>query len=213
MIRTLAFLLAVIAAAPAFAEPEGAALVGALGVQIMKPSGQPGINVQGSGVYLGNGLVLTAAHVIKPNPTLPTATVVMDGIQTEAKVAAIGQGAVDLALLKIEPGEISHQRRALEPLKVCDLGTAPNQYVVVAAEGVISTSKTIGSPVQLPASTGTWSNVLSTGYGHGSSGGGVFDALKGCLAGIIIVAVSGPGVELTQFVPAPEIAMFLAGKR
>ena len=212
MIRRLALLLA-LAAAPALAEPQDAALAGALGVQIEKPAGDNVHFSQGSGVYLGNGLVLTAAHVIKVDPANPGASVILDGWKTDAKLLAAGQPGLDLALLKIDPAEVSRQRRDLKPLEVCALGTVPNQPVVVAAQGQVSLSKTIGAPIKAPALTGDWSDILATGYGHGASGGGVFDALKGCLAGIIIIEATAPGIELTQFVPAPEIAMFLAGKR
>lgn len=212
MIRKLAFLAAFVAA-PALAEPQDAALVGALGVQIEKPAGDHLHFSQGSGVYLGNGLVLTAAHVIKVDPANPSASVILDGWKTEAKLVAIGQGAVDLALLKVDPAELSRQRRDMKPLDVCTLGTAPNQPVVVAALGSVSLSRTVGAPIRSPALSGDWSDILATGYGHGASGGGLFDAGKGCLAGIIIIEATAPGVELTQFVPAPEISVFLAGKR
>ena len=213
MIRKLIALLGLVAAAPALAEPQDAALVGALGVQIEKPAGDNVHFSQGSGVFLGNGLVLTAAHVLKVDPANPAASVILDGWKTEAKLIATGQAGLDLALLKLDPAEISRPRRDLKPIEICSLGTAPNQPVVVAAQGSVSLSKTIGAPIKAPALTGDWSNILATGYGHGASGGGVFDALKGCLAGIIIIEATAPGIELTQFVPAPEIAMFLAGKR
>jgi len=206
-------ILAALMAAPALAEPQDAALVGALGVQIEKPAGDHVHFSQGSGVYLGNGLVLTAAHVVKVDPANPISSVIMDGWKTDAKLVAIGQGAVDLALLKIEPGEVSRQRHDMKPLDICTLGTTPNQPVVVAALGSISLSKTVGAPIRSAALNGDWSDILATGYGHGASGGGLFDAAKGCLAGIIIIEATAPGIELTQFVPAPEIAVFLAGKR
>ena len=212
MMRKLAIIAALVAA-PALAEPQDAAMVGALGVQIEKPAGDHVHFSQGSGVYLGNGLVLTAAHVVKVDPANPISSVIMDGWKTDAKLVAIGQGVVDLALLKIEPGELSHQRHDMKPLDICTLGTAPNQPVVVAALGSISLSKTVGAPIRSATLNGDWSDILATGYGHGASGGGLFDAAKGCLAGIIIIEATAPGIELTQFVPAPEIAVFLAGRR
>jgi len=212
MMRKLA-LLAALAAAPALAEPQDAALVGALGVQIEKPAGDHVHFSQGSGVYLGNGLVLTAAHVVKVDPANPVSSVVLDGWKTDAKLVALGQGAVDLALLRVDPAELSRQRRDMKPLDICALGTAPNQPVVVAAQGAISLSKTVGAPIRSTTLNGDWSDILATGYGHGASGGGVFDAAKGCLAGILIIEATAPGIELTQFVPAPEIAVFLAGRR
>jgi S1-C subfamily serine protease len=211
MMRKFAFLAALLAA-PVFAEPQDAALVGALGVQIEKPAGDHVHFSQGSGVYLGNGLILTAAHVVTVDPANPVSSVVLDGWKTDARLIAAGQ-SVDLALLRVEPGELSRQRREMRPLDVCTLGTAPNQPVIVAALGSVTLSKTIGAPVKSTTLNGDWTDILGTGYTHGASGGGVFDAAKGCLAGILIIEATGPGVELTQFVPAPEIAMFLAGRR
>jgi len=210
--RKLAFLLA-LAAAPVWAEPPDAPLAGALGVQIEKPAGDHVHFAQGSGVYLGNGLVLTAAHVIQLDPGNPVSSVIMDGWKTDARVAAIGVNGLDLALLQINPAEVARQRRDLKPVEICATGTGPKQPVVVAAQGAISLSQTVDAPINAPALKGDWTDILATGYSHGSSGGGVFDASKGCLAGIIVIEATAPGIALTQFVPAPQITNFLAGRR
>lgn len=210
--KKLAFLLA-LAAMPALAEPSDAPLAGALGVQIEKPAGDNVHFSQGSGVYLGNGLVLTAAHVVAVNPKLASASVIMDGWKTDAKLVATGQSGLDLALLRVDPAELSRQRREMRPLDICAADTAPNQPVVVAAQGSVSLSQTVGMPITSPALKGDWKDILATGYSHGASGGGLFDAAKGCLAGIIIIEATAPGVALTQFVPGPQIAPFLAGQR
>jgi hypothetical protein len=210
--RKFALLLLALAAAPASAEPADAPLAGALGVQIEKPAGDNVHFSQGSGVYLGDGLVLTAAHVLAVNPNMASASVIMDGWKTDAKLVATGPSGLDLALLKIDPAELSRQRREMKPLDICATGTAPNQPVVVAAQGAVSLSQTVGTPITSPALKGDWRDILATGYSHGASGGGLFDAAKGCLAGIIIIEATAPGVALTQFVPASEIAPFLAGR-
>src|SRR5579859_8017831 len=101
-----AALLLLLAAAfigrPAAAEPADAPLAAALGVQIENPAGDNMHFSQGSGVFLGGGLVLTAAHVVKLNPGDQTAKVIMDGWRTTARIAAIAPG-LDAALLKIDP--------------------------------------------------------------------------------------------------------------
>jgi hypothetical protein len=206
-------LLAALLAAPVLAEPPDTALAGALGVQIEKPAGDHVHFAQGSGVYLGNGLILTAAHVVAVDPGNPVSSVIMDGWKSEAKLVATGQNGLDLALLRIEPSEISRTRQGLKPLDLCAAGTAPNQPVVVAAQGQVSLSQTVGTAINAPALKGDWSNILATGYTHGASGGGLFDANKGCLAGIIVIEATAPGVALTQFVPAQQISAFLAGRR
>jgi hypothetical protein len=211
-LKPLALLVA-LAAAPGLAEPPDAALVGALGVQIEKPAGDHVHFSQGSGVYLGDGLVLTAAHVVKVDPANPAASVIMDGWKTEARLAAIAQGGLDLALLKIAPADLSRQRRDMKPLEICTTDTTPKQPVVVAAQGTISLSQTVESAINAPALKGDWTNILATDYTHGASGGGIFDAGKGCLAGIVVIEATAPGVAFTQFVPASQITPFLAAAR
>lgn len=210
MKRLAALLLALLAALPAGAEPDGAPMAAAFGVELQKSAGDNVYFMHGSGVFLGGGLILTAAHVVKVNPQDPDVTVVMDGWKTNAKVAAIAPNGLDLALLKMEPAEISGQRRALSPVHLCTTPSTANQPVIVTAQGTVSLSKTIAAPIQSPSLNGDWTDILATGYGHGASGGGVFDAGKGCLIGIIIIEATGPGVELTQFLPAAKIAPFLA---
>jgi len=203
-------LLAALLCLPAAAEPPEAPLASALGVQIEKPAGDNLHFSQGSGVFLGGGLVLTAAHVVQVNPADPTVTVIMDGWRTQARIAARAAGGLDLALLKIDPAELSSQRRALSAVQLCTTGAAANQPVIVAALGGVSLSHTVAAPISSPALTGDWTDILATGFGHGASGGGVFDAQKGCLIGILIIEATAPGVELTEFVPAAKIAPFLA---
>lgn len=207
--KSLALLLALLVL-PAAAEPGGAPLAGALGVQIEKPAGDGVYFQHGSGVFIGGGLILTAAHVVKLNPADQTATVIMDGWQTGAKISAIAADGLDLALLKMDPSEISRQRQGLAPVQLCTAPTVANQPVIVAAQGSVSLSKTVGAPIRSPALTGDWTDILATGYSHGASGGGVFDASSGCLIGIIIIEATAPGIELTEFVPAAKIAPFLA---
>lgn len=210
--KRLALLLA-LAAGPTLAEPADAPLAGALGVQIEKPAGDHVHFSQGSGVYLGNGLILTAGHVVKPDPANPISSVIMDGWKQNATLVAVDPRGLDLALLKIDPSEISRQRREMKPVDICATGTQPNQPVIVAAQGAVTLSQTVGVPIKDPALTGDWTSILATGYTHGASGGGVFDANKGCLAGIIIIEATAPGVAFTQFVPGSDLSVFLAGRR
>jgi hypothetical protein len=203
-------LLLILIALPAGAEPSGAPMAAALGVELQKPAGDNVNFVHGSGVFLGGGLILTAAHVVKINAQDPEVSVIMDGWKTAAKVAAIAPNGLDLALLKIDPAEISAQRKALGAVHLCAAPSAANQPVIVAAQGTVSLSRTVAAPIQSPALTGDWTDILATGYGHGASGGGVFDAGSGCLIGIIIIEATAPGIALTEFLPAAKIAPFLA---
>jgi len=195
---------------PAAAEPGGAPLAAALGVQIQKPVGDNLHFAHGSGVFLGGGLILTAAHVVKYNPQDPTVTVIMDGWKNAARIAAIAPNGLDLALLKVDPGEISAQRRAMSPVQLCPAPTVARQPVIVAADGAVTLSVTADAPLNSPAMTGDWTDILLTGYEQGASGGGIFDSDKGCLIGIIIIEGRSEAVKLTKFIPAAKIAPFLA---
>ena len=76
-----------------------------VGVRVEKPAGDGVHYSQGSGVLLGDGLVLTAAHVVKYNPQDPKVTVVMAGWRVDGTLAAIGgPDSVDLALVKTPRG-------------------------------------------------------------------------------------------------------------
>jgi hypothetical protein len=101
----------------------------------------------------------------------------------------------------------------------CAANPGPSQPVAVAAMGTVSDAVTIPSPITSDLQTGTWTNLLSTGYHQGSSGGGVFDPKQGCLWGILAFEPSGPSkpdgrfLDLTAFVPATKIAPFLEAYR
>lgn len=209
----LASLTGLAAALPAAAEPLQATIPAALGVQVEKPVGDASHFSQGSGIFLGDGLILTAAHVIAPDPKVTKVSVILDGWRTDAQLLAKAPGGVDLALLKIAPDEISLLRRQLPPVALCAGGMTPNQPVIVAAQGNVTLSRTVGAPVRSNTLNGDWRTILATGYSHGASGGGVFDAQQGCLAGILIIEAVGDGVELTEFLPSDKIAAFVAPLR
>ena len=191
------------------AEPADAGIPAARGVQIEKRAGDKALFSQGSGVYLGNGLVLTAAHVVTINKQDPTLSVILDGWRVDGKVAAVAPAPLDLALVKIDPAALSKQRREMPALPVCEGDTKPNQPVVVVAQGALSLSQTVGGPIRSDALNGDWRDILATGYHHGASGGGIYDAGSGCLRGIIIIEASNGAVDLTQFLPPAKIVPFL----
>lgn len=214
------FFLALIAA-PIAAYADGGSPVlpapGDVGVRVEKPAGDGVHFSQGSGVYLGDGLVLTAAHVIKFDPAHSAVTVLLDGVRTDGVVVFDGQmHDVDLALIKLAAGELSQRRRDQPPVPLCLDNPAPNQPVTVAALGTVSPATTIGSAITSDAkAVKGWTNILSTAFHQGNSGGGVFSPKQGCLWGIINLEMSGKlpdtgrFVDLTAFVPASKIAPFI----
>lgn len=201
------------------AEPLTAAMPAARGVQIEKPAGDHLHFSEGSGVFLGGGLVLTAAHVVTVNAGDPAVSVILDGWKIDSKVASIGINGLDLALLRVDPSTLSIQRQNQPAQAICPSDAAPNQPVAVASEGKVTLSKTVNAPIRSDNFNGDWTDVLDGGYHHGASGGGVFDAQRGCLLGVLTLEASrpagsyGPALDFTRFVPASKIAPFLEDYR
>ena len=184
------------------------------GVRLEKPVGDGLHFLQGSGIFLGEGLVLTAAHVVKADPSNPNVTVILDGIALKGVVVKTGQlENLDLALVKLDPQTLTVRRRTQTLIAICKTNPGPNQAVVVASVGAITHAKTISTPITSDGQSGSWTNLLSTGYHPGNSGGGVFNPQIGCLWGIINVeltgTVNGQFVDLTAFVPATKVLAFL----
>jgi S1-C subfamily serine protease len=168
----------------------------------------------GHGVYLGRGIVITAAHVagdLEPH-------VEIAGRDLTTKVVKRGND-VDLALLSID--EHLPARLGLRHMPLCQSPPGTGQPVFVAIpEGVVQSY--VLSPSQLPPNTPPkWQTAIRY-VGPGNSGSGVFDANEKCLLGIIsrklslvqIKQLDGHEVRETHdiakyFVPASEIAKFI----
>ena len=127
-----------------------------------------------SGVYLGRGAILTAAHVVGPN-----LRVVIAGQELPADVIKLGSSETDLALLSVDqthlPVSLLLRRNPLckEPPKARDT-------VIVVVPGGTARSRIIsrnGSNNFIDVSTA------------GDSGSGVFHH-KGCLLGILNAKIS-----------------------
>ena len=208
--------VALLAAGAALASPPTPETAG---VRVEKAAGDGVHYAQGSGVLIGEGLVLSAAHVLKYNPQDPKVTVLMAGWRVDGTLVSLGgPDTADLALVKVEHAAMPAALRDVPPVPVCTRNAAINQPMVVAAQGEVGPAMTAGLPAK-PAAGRDWTTLLTPAYHQGASGGGVFDAREGCLAGIIVQEVSGyaapntPFVDMTVFVPASEIAAFLTKYR
>src|SRR6266700_439698 len=175
----------------------------------------------GEGIYLGNGIVITAAHVAGlgfwRNPRVEIAG-------QELPTAVLKDGHfhdVDLTLLSVDEQQLP-VRVGLRRLTLCQNSPwVGEDVIVVNAEGV-GRSEVISPyllPPGLPAKSQTAIRYVA---GTGDSGSGVFDAGKKCLLGIISGkiwryqikeenghAVSGPVDVAKYFVPASAIAEFI----
>ena len=175
----------------------------------------------GYGVYLGNGLILTAAHV-PGNVAETKPEVVIAGQDLPASL--VKQGAlesVDLTLLSIDrtklPVRLQMRRLPLcERRAVCWRGGGGGHS---RGDGPIGGSASQAIPAELRQRFNTViGNVATTG----NSGSGVFDAANQCLLGIISRKISivqkgltfGSPARATKdiakyFVPVGDIRAFI----
>jgi len=138
----------------------------------------------GLGVYLGNGLVLTAAHVVgSAARTRPSVRVA--GMDLPAK--AIKEGhveRVDLTLLSIDEQKLPIYLR-MRRMPLCEKTPRPDEHVIVAVPEETARSY-IMSPMSLPFRVPRkFSTLISDVGATENSGSGVFDAGNKCLLGII----------------------------
>jgi hypothetical protein len=181
------------------------------------------VNIQmrswkGVGIYLGRGVVITAAHVVGHGRTSQP-KVVVAGQEYPTRVLKEGSfEGTDLTLLSVEetllPMRLRLRRNAL-----CKQPPWPGEQVVtVAPEGVVRSR--IIAPERLPVGVHKFRTVIADVAGTGNSGSGVFDAQHRCLLGIMSRKISQsrtrPGNGKLEsrdiakyFVPAAEIAAFL----
>ncbi len=138
----------------------------------------------GYGIYLGNGIVITAAHVAGLAPWHKL-VVEIAGQNLPANVLKKGQfGDVDLTLLAVDERQLPVSLR-LRRMTVCKDPPLPGEEVIVAIPEGIARSHVI-SPSLLPHDLAPkFRTAISDVATTGNSGSGVFDADKKCLLGII----------------------------
>jgi Trypsin-like peptidase domain len=172
----------------------------------------------GRGVYLGSGLVITAAHVVTPVArTKPNVRIA----NMDLPANAIKEGdfeRVDLTLLSIDARKLPIYLQ-MRRMPLCENQPWPGEPVVVAVpEGTARSHVML--PALLPAKLQKrFSTVIKDVATTGNSGSGVFDAGQKCLLGImsrkITVSPNSKAPESEQkdiakyFVPASTIRAFI----
>ena len=171
-----------------------------------------------NGIYLGNGLVLTAAHVASsasnPNPSVRFG----NGLELPATFIKEGKvEEVDLAVLLVDmqklPADIRNRH-----LTLCKDPPWPADAVVVVTR--VGTSRSvIIAPQQLsPIFRQKFPTLIRDVHTSGKSGSGVFDHRNKCLLGILSAILKvrsdiNPGLREkalgTYFVPAWTIESFI----
>jgi Trypsin-like peptidase domain len=172
----------------------------------------------GRGVYLGKGLILTAAHVVgSAYRTKPSVRIA--GLDLPA--TAIREGSVnrvDLTLLSIDAQKLPIYLQ-MRRMPLCENNPWPGEPVIVAIPEGTARSH-IMLPALLPANVRErFSTVIRDVATTGDSGSGVFDAGQKCLLGIMSRKISvrptsadkeGEQKDIAKyFVPASTIRAFI----
>jgi len=164
----------------------------------------------GSGVYLGSGLIVTAAHLVDPNSPM-SATVAR--VTLPATILKHGS-EIDLSLLKIDKDKLP-ANPPLPDTPLCRAPPWPGDPVLVADATAITNSR-IASPQGLNfLMRRRFSTLISDVATTGNSGSGVFDPVRKCLLGIIsakltVTSDAGPKDVAKYFVPAEEVRSFVS---
>jgi len=172
----------------------------------------------GAGIYLGDGLVLTAAHVV--GQSWLTRPRIMVGAAAYAG-RAVKEGRfedTDLTLLAME-GDPLPLRLRLRHLALCGADPRPGEDVIsVTPETTVRTR--ILAPERLPPEARRFDTAFADVARTGNSGSGVFDARRRCLLGIVSRKISLLGARSDHgraaprdiakyFVPPSAISAFL----
>ena len=173
----------------------------------------------GYGVYLGDGYVLTAAHVVgRASETQPH--VVVDGRPLPTTVVKEGTFETnDLTLLRADLASLP-ARLQLRRLALCEAPPAPGEPVVVVIPEGEAPSHILPPQLLPPDVRARFPTVIADVATTGNSGSGVFDAWRGCLLGIMsrkieTVTRAPDGMRTVKrdlakyFVPAAVIKSFL----
>ena len=170
----------------------------------------------GTGVYLGQGLVITAAHVVGSAPL----SVRLANLDLPAKVIKESPyEQLDLALLAIDQNRLPVSLQ-LRRMPLCQIPPQAGEVVIVATPEGIARS-TVMSPRLLTADIrAKFPTVIKDVATTGNSGSGVFDAERKCLLGVMsrklfVRAMAGNSMMVKEkdiakyFVPAATIAAFM----
>jgi hypothetical protein len=173
----------------------------------------------GYGIYLGQGLVITAAHVVGHWPFFTHPRVIITGQDLAAKI--IKQGSfdqIDLALLSVEEAQLPVSLR-LRRNPLCTEPPKVGMEVIDVVPEEAARSRIVSPLLIAPKFRAKYDTLISTPQ---ASGSGLFDAERKCLLGIISGKIQKYSVQKTagglfarpngyagHFVSASKIASFI----
>jgi S1-C subfamily serine protease len=169
----------------------------------------------GYGIYLGKGLVITAAHVVGlAAQTKPSVRIV--GMELPAK-AIKEDHRVDLTLLSIDEEKLPIYLQ-MRRMPLCEKPSWVGEPVIVAIPEGTARSRVMSPQLLSPDMRKRFPTVISDVATTGNSGSGVFDAGSKCLLGIMSAKISvrlsaeagGEQKDIAKyFVPASTIRAFI----
>jgi hypothetical protein len=165
----------------------------------------------GYGIYLGQGLIITVAHIMGHWAPLSNPRILMAGQEFPATV--IKKGAfdqVDLALLSVNDASLPMSLR-LRRNPLCKAIPAVGASVVVVYPERTVRSRIVSPQFIAPVYRTKYNTLISEVQGSGS---GAFDAERKCFLGIMSASIPisnyrGQSGRVEYFVPASQIADFI----
>ena len=163
------------------------------------------------GVFLGDGAVLTAAHVVGHWPLFTTPRIIIAGQELSAKVIKKGSfPEMDLALLSVDEASLPISLR-LRRNPLCKAPPNIGANVVVVYPERTVRSQMISSMLIAPMQRKKLNTLIKDVQ---DSGSGAFDVERKCLLGIMSASVpiysyQGQNKRGGYFVPASRIADFI----
>jgi hypothetical protein len=175
----------------------------------------------GNGIYLGRGIVITAAHVAA-SPIWRKPRVEIAGKDLPTEVIREGDlNNVDLTLLSVDAHQLPVSL-GLRRMPLCQNPSWVGEPVIVATPEGVARSYVMSPHLLPPGVPAKLQTVISYVAETGNSGSGVFDANKKCLLGILSQKISRDPIRQENalavmetydvakyFVPASTIADFI----
>jgi hypothetical protein len=209
-------LLIAVAALPALARAATDPADDALRIYAVNVVLHPAPPWPGYGIYLGRGLVITAAHVV--DPWRPVSIRFGDQELPATIVKAGKFDREDLTLLSVDEAKLPIKLR-LRRLPLCEKPPGAGKPVVVVVPEGTTRSLILSSEALPPDSRTRFPTVIRDVATTGNSGSGVFDLERKCLLGIMSRKIQIPssrsdgGSEMLDlakyFVPAKTISEFI----
>jgi hypothetical protein len=204
--------------------PDDSLRIYAVNVVHSRPMEEP---FTGYGIYLGQGAVITAAHVVGRWPSfISNPRVLIAGQELPAKIIKNGSSeTIDLALLSVDEARLPVSLR-LRRNPLCKEPPKAGENIIVALSYGTVRSRIISPQLLPPKYRTNFNTFISDVPIVGGSGSGVFHAERKCLLGIltsviwqynyriengrIIRNLARNTIDIARhFVPASEIAEFL----